>query len=275
MDDFRRQVRSDLEHQFRRGYGLGTLLLACYFAGLVPYYLVAYVHPLNQVIALVAAGAVIGLIVVLAALQYDRIPPRYYQILGAAGMAIILTPIVVQLALVQDVRFQAEIGLVLVANALVLHDRIYFIPGQLVTLGLWIGVLEVFSVPGNRLHMGLGILSALIVSVTTHLILRGLMQNQEALRIQDLEREQEKVRLLAELAAAFESVRTLRGLVPICSQCKKVRDDHGFWQRVETFVEDRSHAQFTHGLCPACHQDLQDEFEEMLPPDDGAEASQG
>jgi hypothetical protein len=82
--------------------------------------------------------------------------------------------------------------------------------------------------------------------------------------MQDHRREKEKERLLCELQTAFEQVKTLRGLVPICAQCKKVRDDKGYWLRVETFVEDHSHAEFTHGLCPECLEELEQEFEETL-----------
>lgn len=56
----------------------------------------------------------------------------------------------------------------------------------------------------------------------------------------------------AELSAALGRVDTLRGLLPICSHCKKIRDDQGYWTRVEAFVMAHSAAQFTHGICPPC-----------------------
>ena len=49
-------------------------------------------------------------------------------------------------------------------------------------------------------------------------------------------------------------IRTLEGIIPICAACKKVRDDEGFWARVEDYVAKRTPAQFSHGLCPDCHQ---------------------
>ena len=57
---------------------------------------------------------------------------------------------------------------------------------------------------------------------------------------------------MAELAAALQSVRTLEGLIPICSGCKSMRDDTGYWQRVEAYLGERSGATFSHGLCPDC-----------------------
>jgi len=55
-----------------------------------------------------------------------------------------------------------------------------------------------------------------------------------------------------ELEHALANVKTLRGLIPICSGCKKIRDDKGFWEQVELYVARHSDARFTHGLCPAC-----------------------
>jgi sigma-B regulation protein RsbU (phosphoserine phosphatase) len=57
---------------------------------------------------------------------------------------------------------------------------------------------------------------------------------------------------VAELHHALDHIKTLRGIVPICSNCKKIRDDQGFWNQVENYVRDHSEAQFTHGICPDC-----------------------
>jgi len=64
--------------------------------------------------------------------------------------------------------------------------------------------------------------------------------------------EAERERLIQDLKTALADVRTLSGLLPICSSCKKIRDDNGYWQQVESYVQRHSEAQFTHGLCPDC-----------------------
>lgn len=56
----------------------------------------------------------------------------------------------------------------------------------------------------------------------------------------------------AELQESLSRVKLLSGLLPICAGCKKIRDDEGNWQPVETYVHERSEAEFTHGLCPDC-----------------------
>jgi len=55
-----------------------------------------------------------------------------------------------------------------------------------------------------------------------------------------------------ELEDALARVKLLHGLLPICSYCKKVRDDRNYWQQVESYIEEHSEAQFTHGICPEC-----------------------
>lgn len=64
--------------------------------------------------------------------------------------------------------------------------------------------------------------------------------------------ERERERLLAELREALENVKTLSGFLPICSHCKKIRNDEGYWQQVETYVTQHTGALFSHGICPDC-----------------------
>jgi PAS domain S-box-containing protein len=64
--------------------------------------------------------------------------------------------------------------------------------------------------------------------------------------------ETERENLILELQRAFEHVKTLKGILPICASCKKVRDDRGYWEQVEAYVSRHTDAQFSHGLCPDC-----------------------
>jgi len=64
--------------------------------------------------------------------------------------------------------------------------------------------------------------------------------------------ELERERLITQLRAAQAEVKTLRGLLPICSSCKKIRDDEGEWRPVENYIQTRTEATFTHGMCPTC-----------------------
>jgi sigma-B regulation protein RsbU (phosphoserine phosphatase) len=64
--------------------------------------------------------------------------------------------------------------------------------------------------------------------------------------------EEERLKLIAELTDALGSIKTLRGLIPICAWCKRIRDDAGYWEQVETYVSQHSEAEFTHSICPDC-----------------------
>ena len=58
------------------------------------------------------------------------------------------------------------------------------------------------------------------------------------------------------LKEASETIKVLKGLIPICSNCMKIRDDKGHWKRLETYIQEHSEAEFTHGLCPECVKKL-------------------
>ncbi|MEI7728812.1 MAG: response regulator [Verrucomicrobiota bacterium] len=84
-----------------------------------------------------------------------------------------------------------------------------------------------------------------------------LARVQSMLRIQRTEfalRESEKKyrQLATELQQALDEVSTLRGLIPICSACKKIRDDQGYWNQIEQYIQRHTGAKFTHGICPDC-----------------------
>ena len=64
-----------------------------------------------------------------------------------------------------------------------------------------------------------------------------------------------------ELQQALANVKQLRGLLPICSYCKRIRSDEDYWQQVETYITDRTDAAFSHGVCPNCFEKMRAEFE--------------
>ena len=62
----------------------------------------------------------------------------------------------------------------------------------------------------------------------------------------------------AKLKEALANIKTLKGLLPICAKCKKIRDDNGYWNRLECYIQKHSEAFFTHGICPQCAKALYD-----------------
>jgi sigma-B regulation protein RsbU (phosphoserine phosphatase) len=61
---------------------------------------------------------------------------------------------------------------------------------------------------------------------------------------------------VSELEAALSQVKQLQDLLPICSYCKKIRDEHNYWQRVDSYITEHAGVQFSHGICPSCYQDV-------------------
>lgn len=67
-------------------------------------------------------------------------------------------------------------------------------------------------------------------------------------------------RLNKALEQALDEIKTLRGILPICSSCKKIRNDNGYWEQIENYIRDHSEAEFSHGLCNDCAKRLYPEF---------------
>lgn len=66
-----------------------------------------------------------------------------------------------------------------------------------------------------------------------------------------------------ELEEALSRVKELQGILPICSYCKKIRDDQNYWQRVENYISDHTDVRFSHGICPDCYERVIREYEEQ------------
>lgn len=64
-----------------------------------------------------------------------------------------------------------------------------------------------------------------------------------------------RVKTHINLKQARDEIDTLRGIIPICSRCKKIREDSGYWEEVETYIQNHSEAQFSHGYCPSCEEE--------------------
>lgn len=79
--------------------------------------------------------------------------------------------------------------------------------------------------------------------------------------------EKERDRLIFNLQEALAKVKTLSGLIPICASCKKIRDDKGYWNQIETYISDHSEADFTHGICPQCAKKLYPDYAKELYPE--------
>ncbi len=72
--------------------------------------------------------------------------------------------------------------------------------------------------------------------------------------------ERERDQLIEDLQRSLTEVKTLSGMLPICSSCKKIRDDKGYWNQIEAYIHEHSDATFSHGICPECTQKLYPDY---------------
>jgi PAS domain S-box-containing protein len=72
--------------------------------------------------------------------------------------------------------------------------------------------------------------------------------------------EEEREKLILELQEAISKIKRLSGLLPICASCKKIRNDQGYWEKIEIYIREHSEAEFSHGVCPECIGKLYPEY---------------
>jgi membrane protein implicated in regulation of membrane protease activity len=90
-----------------------------------------------------------------------------------------------------------------------------------------------------------------------------IKKSHEEIKIEMEERKNiqiEKDKLIVELEDALSKVKTLSGFLPICASCKKIRDDNGYWNQIEAYIQTHSDAEFSHGICPECAKKLYPDF---------------
>lgn len=89
-----------------------------------------------------------------------------------------------------------------------------------------------------------------------HQVIYGVARDITARKRADAERE----RLLGELQAALAEVKKLQDILPICMYCKNIRADENYWQTVEAYISDHTHATFSHGICPSCYEKVRKDW---------------
>ena len=86
--------------------------------------------------------------------------------------------------------------------------------------------------------------------------LESMLKSFDILMTAKTKAEAEQEKLIKDLQNALNEVKTLKGFIPICVKCKKIRDDEGYWNQIESYIEKHSDAQFSHGLCTDCSDEI-------------------
>jgi hypothetical protein len=188
----------------------------------------------------------------IALLQRSLSPQRLHNIVFAWSLLLAIVNVSIAATRPPNYPIQAILNVIIVLMCylmLPLPLLVQAIPSILISLGN-IALVAWLITPTDRLTGT--IIMAAFVSVN---ILGGLTARQ----IHYWKRQQfvamlRQTELRTSLEQALAEIKTLRGILPICSHCKRVRDDGGYWQQVEVYVRDHTYAEFSHSICPTCLQ---------------------
>lgn len=111
----------------------------------------------------------------------------------------------------------------------------------------------------QRLERTVMIITIIVLLMMAVTVFRPMVKRLQLYLIESKQAEVERENLILELREALANVKTLRGLVPICASCKKIRDDQGYWNNLEDYIAKHSEADFTHGFCPECKKRFDEE----------------
>jgi len=247
------------------GYRIASAVLGTYYLILIPIHFVAQppgVGPLMIVPNLLTAAVFLG-----SSLGIFKkwILPSQWSLIAITCLLAPTANHLLLMGLTGRLELTSDLMLV-VAAASVVSPRLKL---HLIILGSclasWVVGVLVIQPRGDSLHWGMGLLSASLVSLALHGIVSRLSLLQARLRVRDAHLAERQKRISHDLREALKNVQILRGLIPMCGHCKKIREDNGYWTKVESYIEKRSEAEFTHGVCPECETQLKREFEKLLP----------
>ncbi|MBN2686301.1 MAG: hypothetical protein JXR40_13555 [Pontiellaceae bacterium] len=123
----------------------------------------------------------------------------------------------------------------------------------LASVGITAAIMFSFHMPNKGATLMIAFICPLLIAPFLAYTLFKLYEKTDRSR-------DELEKLNQQLAATLAEVKELSGLLPICSSCKKIRDDKGYWNHLEAYISKHSKADFSHGICPDCAQRLYPEY---------------
>lgn len=261
----RDEIFNEVMGLYLRGYRTASAVIGGYYLLLIPIHFVA--QPPGVGIQMIVPNLLTAAIFLGSSLGITQhwILPRQWSLIAITCLLAPTANHLILMGLTGRLELTSDLMLVIAAASVVSpHLKLHLtILGS--CLASWIVGVLVIQPKGDLLHWGLGLVSASLVSLTLHGIVSRLSWMQARLRVRDAHLAERQKRISQDLREALENVRILRGLIPMCGHCKKIRDDSGYWTKVESYIEQRSEAEFTHGVCPECLTGLKREFEYILP----------
>ncbi|BDU72689.1 hypothetical protein [Mesoterricola silvestris] len=250
-----------LEVQRMRGMRNGALAVAVFLFAMVPWRLSTLPGPGPMRLLAWHAG-LWGLAVLAYALLLDR--PRFRgRNAERHAFALMLLGLAVtgsQLYLYGRLQESASILIVSLASGVVLNRRIALAAFQAILLATWTALALSVAGPAQTGTWVFDIVLAGLFAISVQELRRRSLAALE----RRLARQRVLIRtnttLVAELQEALGNVQSLSGLIPICAHCKKIRNDGGYWEQVESYLHAHSEIEFTHGICPDCATAMREEL---------------
>jgi hypothetical protein len=240
-----------------RGLRNATLGVSAFLFLMVPWRLSGGPGTSSRIL-LAAHGGVWGLLVLAYALFLHRLRPRIRSAeVPAFGLMLVGLGVTgTQLLLYGRLQETASTLLVSLASGVVLRKQSSLALFQSILLLTW-GTLAVHV--GGMAQMATWVFDLVLATIFAFSV-QHVLERGAAAMLRRIERQrqllQANAHLMEELRQSIENVQTLSGLIPICAHCKKIRNDEGYWEQVESYIRARSEAQFTHGICPCCAKEF-------------------
>jgi hypothetical protein len=264
MEPIRKEFHKSVADQFLQGYRIVALFLGVIFLLIIPLRLL-YQQPRELAYQCSLEAGTAALCFLAFAATANRLRRWFGDVenLGLLLGMIALANNFALMAILKESNQSMNYILALAAFGFGLKNRWRFVFLQSLCFGCWLVTYLLWMDPLQFPLWAFGMSTGALLGFAIHIFSSGVLTELEQLRAHDDALLQERDLLIAELGSALESVKTLKGLIPICAQCKKIRNDQGFWQGVESYVEASTDAEFTHGLCPDCSHRLREEFEQV------------
>ena len=259
------------EIQRMRGLRNAALVVSIFLFVMVPWRLSTVPGPGPMRLLAYHAG-LWGLVVLIFALLLHRLSfrGRDAEMHAFGAMLIGLGVTGSQLLLYGRLQESASMLIVSLASGVVLNRRVSLAVFQAILFITW-GLLatHIGGLSGAATWVFDIILAGLFAFSVQHILARSFAALARRI-VRQRQLIQTNASLVSELQEALLNVQSLSGLIPICAHCKKIRNDEGYWEQVESYLSAHSEVEFTHGICPGCAKTVIDEFKESnLPASSG------
>lgn len=207
----------------------------------------------KRVMVALSGGSVLFLIVANRWVAWQRpVPERWAHLLAAAFAGVVLVNSLVHLELSRDPLQTTNLMLLLVGCGFFFLSRRWFAILAALAVAGWAVVTLRSTAEPAWIHFGFALFMTLGMSTMIFSFRRKSQRALVSARLLEAEQRRHLEATVVELRDALEAIDTLEGLLPICASCKRIRGDEGQWEQVEAYIQHRSRASFSHGLCSDC-----------------------